>query len=179
MAKNCIYTYFLYLYCSWNVNTEGNIDHKMLTQGDFNLWENCICCSQVWKRWSITLWNITYHDIIAFNQKLSVKGPRNFKSLRNFPGGSLNLSAREKENTDTYNIHKGVCRLFNTTVSLFIHMMEKRVHMLAVVQLHIENKLNNLYPIKKTSIIIVQLIWIESMCNYWGWFNWPFLVRPG
>lgn len=35
--------------------------------------------------------NITYHDIIAFNQKLSVKGSRDFKSLRNFSGGNLDL----------------------------------------------------------------------------------------
>lgn len=45
--------------------------------------------------------NITYHDIIAFYQKLSVKGPRNFKCLRDFPGGNLNLRAMRKEHTDT------------------------------------------------------------------------------
>lgn len=35
--------------------------------------------------------NITYHDIIALNQKLSVKGSRDFKSLRDFSGGNLDL----------------------------------------------------------------------------------------
>lgn len=47
---------------------------------------------------SHTLRNITYHDIIAFDQKLGVKGPRNFKCLGNFAGGSLHLKAMEKEN---------------------------------------------------------------------------------
>lgn len=35
--------------------------------------------------------NITYHDIISLNQKLSVKGSRDFKSLRDFSGGNLDL----------------------------------------------------------------------------------------
>lgn len=42
--------------------------------------------------------SITYHDIIAFNQKLSVEGSRYFKCLCNFAGCSLNLRAMEKEN---------------------------------------------------------------------------------
>lgn len=41
--------------------------------------------------------NITYHDIIAFNQELSVKGTRNFKCLRNFPSSNLNLNDRGKK----------------------------------------------------------------------------------
>lgn len=49
-----------------------------------------------------TLGNNTYHDIIAFNQKLSVKGPRNFKCLCDFSGGSLNLRAMKTENTHIY-----------------------------------------------------------------------------
>lgn len=41
--------------------------------------------------------NITYHDIIAFNQKLSIKGSRNFKRLCNFPNGNLNLDEGKKK----------------------------------------------------------------------------------
>lgn len=40
--------------------------------------------------------NITYHDIIAFNQELSVKGPRNFKRLCNFSGGNLDLRIKKE-----------------------------------------------------------------------------------
>lgn len=39
--------------------------------------------------------NVTYHDIIALNQKLSVKGSRDFKSLRDFSGGNLDLEVEE------------------------------------------------------------------------------------
>lgn len=41
--------------------------------------------------------NITYHHIIAFNQKLSVKRPRNFKRLCNFPNSNLNLNDKGRK----------------------------------------------------------------------------------
>lgn len=40
--------------------------------------------------------HITYHDIIAFNQKLGVKGPWNLKRLCNFPGGNFDLKAAKR-----------------------------------------------------------------------------------
>lgn len=58
----------------------------------------------------------TYHDIIAFNQKLSVKWPRNFKCVRDFSGGNFNLKeeggedeGKKKKNTHTL---KNQIRLF-------------------------------------------------------------------
>lgn len=42
---------------------------------------------------------ITYHDIVAFHQKLSVKRPWNLKRLCNFPCGGLHLKiAKGKKN---------------------------------------------------------------------------------
>lgn len=41
--------------------------------------------------------HITYHDIIALNQKLSVKGSRDFKGLRDFSGGNLDLEVEGEE----------------------------------------------------------------------------------
>lgn len=46
---------------------------------------------------------ITYHDIIAFNQKLSVKGSRNFKRPCNFPSGNLNLNEGGEKKKDGIN----------------------------------------------------------------------------
>lgn len=50
--------------------------------------------------------NITYHDIIALNQKLSVKGSRDFKSLRDFSGGNLDLEVEGGKKRDGQNMHK-------------------------------------------------------------------------
>lgn len=41
---------------------------------------------------------ITYHDVVAFHQKLSVKWPWNLERLRNFPCGGFHLkNGREKD----------------------------------------------------------------------------------
>lgn len=57
---------------------------------------------------------ITYHDIVAFHKKLSVKRPWNLKRLCNFPCGGLHLEVgKEKKKNDktlrTHNSGSNLC----------------------------------------------------------------------
>lgn len=67
------------------------------SEGDFTLQVNCLQPNMKVTISPSPSENITYHNIVAFNQKLSVEGTRNFKRLRNFPGGNLNLNDKGKK----------------------------------------------------------------------------------